>query len=81
MNVYKAKKNCLVSGHPTNPIYHTCDKFQGHQGDFPFISGRFIKKCIEYIGKFLIKMREISKFWLKAIRFRRNFRAHFREFP
>ena len=32
-------------------------------GRFSFHFREVYQKCIEYIGKFLIQMREISKFW------------------
>ena len=35
---------------------HTCDKLQKGIREI-------FQKCIEYIGKFLIEMREILKFW------------------
>ena len=35
---------------------HTCDKLQKGIWDV-------FQKCIEYIGKFLIQMREVLKFW------------------
>ena len=35
---------------------HTCDKLQKGIGEI-------FQKCIEYIGKFLIQMRETLKFW------------------
>ena len=59
---------------------HTCDKFQKGIVRCSFHFREVYQKCIEYIGKFLIQMREISKFWSKMC-FRRNFRAHFREPP
>ena len=42
---------------------NTCDKLQkGIREIFLSFQGGF-QKCIEYIGKFLIQMREILKFW------------------
>ena len=42
---------------------HTCDKLQkGIKEIFLSYQGGF-QKCIEYIGKFLIQMWEILKFW------------------
>ena len=42
---------------------HTCDKLQkGIREILPSFQ-RGYQKCIEYIGQFLIQMREILKFW------------------
>ena len=57
----------LNSGHVMRkPVTAICI----HVIDFKRASGRFsfhfrevFKKCTEYIGKLLIQMREISKFW------------------
>ena len=42
---------------------HACDKLQKASGRFSFHFREVFQKCIEYIGKFLIQMREILKFW------------------
>ena len=72
----------MLVGLISSPVTdHTRDKLQkGIREIFLPLQGVF-QKCIEYIGKFLIQMREILKFWLKVVCFRRNFRAHFRERP
>ena len=42
---------------------HACDKFQKGIGRFSFHFREIYKKCIEYIGRFLIQIMEISKLW------------------
>ena len=42
---------------------HTCDKLQKGIREISFHFREVFQKCIEYIGKFLIQMREILKFW------------------
>ena len=37
--------------------------FKGASGRFSFHFREVNEKCIEYIGKFFIQIREISKFW------------------
>ena len=38
----------------------------GHQGKFPFISGRFMKNCIEYIKKILHSVEGDFKILVKS---------------
>ena len=46
---------------------HTCDTFKGASGKFSFHFKEVCEKCIEYIGKFFIQIREISKILIKNV--------------
>ena len=57
---------------------HACDKFQKDIKGFSFHFTEVFHKCVEYIGKFLIQMREIHtchKLWTEICEIRQAFKG------